>query len=67
MSHTAKPTMAEWRGLHVVLVVDLITNNDEANYRNEVSHLFLNVKKTQEIVGDFRQVENTSTAPPTDH
>lgn len=45
-------------------VVDLITNNDEANYRSEVSqlvqickdnNLFLNVGNTKEIAMDFRK------------
>ncbi len=54
-------------------VVGLISNQDETNYRSEVSHLAgwcrvnnlsLNVEKTKEIVVDFRKV-HTQHAPLT--
>ncbi len=54
-------------------VVGLISNRDETNYRSEVSrlagwcrdnNLSLNVKKTKEIVVDFRRV-HTQHAPLT--
>ena len=50
------------------MVTGLITNNDEVGYRNvitkflvwcENNYLVLNVKKTKEIVFDFRKTANT--------
>lgn len=50
------------------MIVGLISNSDEANYRKEVSfltswcrdnNLHLNVKKTKEMVIDFRRDPNS--------